>query len=251
MALVYLEGPLFESGCDSPLYLLRAQAYLREKQLVVLCPKLQWAQDPETEHFFAPPKESEKPQLLEGYEAFRRICETVYFFLDYGWSDTMNRAYAQCVREKMHMVFVYLEQNNKEVEPATEHTVNIRLDPRIVFVEGPFSGDIQANVRFTLKAMTTLRRKGFFPFASHVQWTMHHLAPHFYVTDFDPKYQLQNCGRAVSMEQLKCIRRRCAQVLFFTERGTSSGMKEGLDHCSEEGLRHQLLDLGAAASLCL
>jgi len=109
----------------------------------------------------------------------------------------------------------------------------------IVIIESPFSGDIDKNIRYAQQAMNHSRENGEIPIVPHLMWTQHHLAPNYFVSDYDAKFTIKNCGRDVSLEQIKVLRRLANKVIFYVDNGYSSGMKLALEHCKEENIQYE------------
>lgn len=127
---------------------------------------------------------------------------------------------------------------------ATRQRRSAQDDLEWVLLESPYSGDIERNVAYAQRAMAYLRSMGFVVWISHLLWTQHHEAPDYFVSDFDPKYDIPNGGREESLNQLESIRRACNKVYFFTDYGWSSGMQAGLDHCTRENIPYECVTIG-------
>jgi hypothetical protein len=114
----------------------------------------------------------------------------------------------------------------------------------VVVLESPYSGDIPLHIVYGQRAMADARTRGEIVLMPHLLWTQHHLAPHFYVDDWDEKYEIPNGGRDVSLEQIKVLRERADKVIFYTDYGMSSGMQHGLDHCKAKGIPYETRSIG-------
>lgn len=108
--------------------------------------------------------------------------------------------------------------------------------PIVVVLESPFSGDIPVHVAYAQRAMTHARSKGEVVIAPHLMWTQHHKCPDHFVSDYDPKYQVENGGRDAALKQIHELRRRVNVVVFYIDYGYSSGMKDGLEQCKRDGI---------------
>jgi ABC-type uncharacterized transport system ATPase subunit len=105
---------------------------------------------------------------------------------------------------------------------------------KLVVLESPYSGDVKGNVRYAQKCMNILRAEGHAVFVPHLLWTQHELCPEHFVSDYDEKYTV--IGRDAAIECIKRVRQEADLVVFFVDRGWSSGMKAGLQHCKDKGI---------------
>lgn len=122
------------------------------------------------------------------------------------------------------------------------HTA-MSVDP-IVVVESPYSGDVERNIAYAQRAMADARNRGEIAIVSHLMWTQHHEAPRYFVSDYDPKYTLVNCGRERSLRQTEQLRKMASKVVFYIDYGFSSGMDAALQHCKEAHIAHEFRQLG-------
>jgi len=115
----------------------------------------------------------------------------------------------------------------------------------IVVLESPYSGDIPLNVAYAQRAMFDARCRGETVIIPHLLWTQHHLAPNHFVSDYTDKFLLSaNGGRDIAFEQIKALREIADCVVFYVDRGYSSGMLLAKKHCQEKGIYFKERKLG-------
>lgn len=117
------------------------------------------------------------------------------------------------------------------------------MSNKIVLIESPYSGDIPRNIAYAQRCMYDSRMRGEITLATHLLWTQHHLAPQHFVSDYDEKYEVPNCGRDVSLQQIcalrEMIQREGGKVVFYIDYGYSSGMTHGLEHCKRNNIPYE------------
>jgi hypothetical protein len=128
---------------------------------------------------------------------------------------------------------------NSNIHIATMSEVKSEPEPVVVLLESPYSGNIPLHVAYAQRAMADARSRGEIVLMPHLLWTQHHKAPHYFVSDFKPEYDISGAGREESLEQIKVLRRFCHKVVFYMDYGMSSGMKHGLDDCIENGIPYE------------
>jgi len=114
----------------------------------------------------------------------------------------------------------------------------------IVILESPYSGDIQRNIAYGQRIMADSRERGEIVIMPHLLWTQHHEAPNHFVSDYDEKYEIKNCGREKSLEQIKILRTIADKVIFYTDYGMSSGMVHGLEDCKQRNIEYEFRTIG-------
>jgi hypothetical protein len=108
-------------------------------------------------------------------------------------------------------------------------------DIKTVFLESPYSGDIEGNVKYALACMThSYMTMGECPVALHLLLTK--LPDGDYVPDESSKLR----GREYGLQCCRAMRRRCHKVVFYVDRKWSSGMLRALEECKEDGLEYEV-----------
>ena len=121
---------------------------------------------------------------------------------------------------------------------------NSIMENPVVILESPYSGDIPRNIAYAQRCMADSRLRGEITLVPHLLWTQHHLCPDHFVSDYDPKYELKQIGRDVSLEQIHVLRRLSQMVVFYFDYGLSSGMNDGLKLCKFENIPHEIRTIG-------
>lgn len=85
--------------------------------------------------------------------------------------------------------------------------------------------------------METSGIQGQLPYASHAYMTQHPVNKKYYVSDYDPKWNVLTRDRAIEMSQE--MRHRCDVTVFYTDRGWSSGMRAALQYCKDNDLKYE------------
>ena len=109
----------------------------------------------------------------------------------------------------------------------------------LIILESPYSGDIPTHVAYAQRAMHNSREKGEIVIIPHLLWTQHHLAPTYFVCDWDDKYEVKNGGREESLKQICKLRKMADKIVFYMDYGMSSGMKDGLEQCKRENIPYE------------
>jgi hypothetical protein len=92
--------------------------------------------------------------------------------------------------------------------------------PRVVIVESPFAGEIEANRRYTIEACADCFRRGETPFASHLLYPQ--------ILD-----ELKSDDREKGINAGYAFWRLAHAIVFYVDRGWSPGMlraKERAEH---------------------
>jgi nucleoside-diphosphate kinase len=76
--------------------------------------------------------------------------------------------------------------------------------------------------------------RGYLLVDSHGSMTRHPLCPDFFVSDYDPAWNLMT--RKVAVDLAHNIRAGCARTVFYVDRGWSPGMKAAKAFCKKHGL---------------
>lgn len=100
---------------------------------------------------------------------------------------------------------------------------------RIVQVESPYAGDVEANVAYARACLADCLRRGEAPFASHLLYTQPGV-----LDDTVP------AERTLGIEAGLAILRVADAVVVYTDRGVSRGMEMGIARARELGVAVEL-----------
>lgn len=105
----------------------------------------------------------------------------------------------------------------------------------IVFLESPYSGDIDRNIRYLgLCGIDSSLLHGECPYASHAWMTQHPRSKDYFVSDYDTKWNVLTRDEAIKRSQL--MRHRLDFTVFYVDLGWSHGMLAAKDYCEKNGL---------------
>lgn len=119
----------------------------------------------------------------------------------------------------------------------------------LVFVESPYSGDIDRHVRYLKLCKYDAWARGELGVASHDDMTQHPVCAAWYVSDYDRKWDVYT--RAQAIEGAQALRHTCAKTVIYTDLGMSTGMKYGIEYCKKHDIEVELrkLDIEKVLSL--
>lgn len=95
---------------------------------------------------------------------------------------------------------------------------------RLVVLESPFAGDIEANIEYAKRAIADCLHRGEAPIASHLLFTQPGILD-------DNKPEERKLGIGAGHAWIK----QADAVVVYTDRGISNGMKAGIARAEEEG----------------
>ena len=121
------------------------------------------------------------------------------------------------------------------------NTTKATQKKNMVFVESPYSGDIDRNMRYLQLAKLDAKARNEFPVASHDNMTMHPRCATFFVPDNDNKWETWT--REEAIETAQQLRHMCAMTVFYADIKWSSGMKAGLEYCRKYSLPYEVRTL--------
>lgn len=107
-----------------------------------------------------------------------------------------------------------------------------------VFLESPYSGDIDRNLRYLKLCEYDCWNRYEFPCSSHSNMTQHVIKKNFYVDDYNPQYKI--FGREEAINGSHCLRVLCSKTIFYIDLGWSDGMKNALKYCEENKLKYEI-----------
>lgn len=95
---------------------------------------------------------------------------------------------------------------------------------RLVVIESPYAGEVEANVAYARRAMLDSLRRGEYPIASHLLYTQPGI-----LDDLKPD------ERALGIEAGLAWAARADAAVFYVDRGWSAGMLAARDRHQREG----------------
>lgn len=102
----------------------------------------------------------------------------------------------------------------------------------LVVVESPYAGDVEGNVAYAKEAIKDCLRRGEAPIASHLLFTQPGI-----LDDLIPE------ERSLGISSGLAWYRVCDKVVFYTDRGFSSGMSGALELCEKLGLHFEYREI--------
>jgi hypothetical protein len=100
---------------------------------------------------------------------------------------------------------------------------------KLVIIESPYAGDVEANVAYARECMRDSLQRGEAPIASHLLYTQPGI-----LRDEEPS------ERALGIAAGLAWRERASYSVFYTDRGWSWGMREALKSALTLGLPYSL-----------
>lgn len=107
---------------------------------------------------------------------------------------------------------------------------------RLVILESPYAGDIDANVLYARRAMADSLHRGEAPIASHLLYTQPGV-----LRDHDP------AERALGIEAGLAWGRVAEATVIYVDLGITPGMQQGVDRATAEGRPCEIRTIGGAA----
>ena len=101
-----------------------------------------------------------------------------------------------------------------------------------VFIESPYSGNIEENVEYARECMADSLLRGEGPFLSHLIYTQ--FPKKGFVSDDDKEHKI--IGRENSIKAAEEWRKVSDLVVFYIDKGMSKGMLEGKRKTEELGI---------------
>lgn len=95
---------------------------------------------------------------------------------------------------------------------------------RIVIMESPYAGDVEANVAYARRCMRDCLLRGDAPMASHLPYTQHGV-----LDDGVPE------ERQTGIDAGLAWGRAAEATVVYTDRGISRGMRYGIDRAERDG----------------
>ncbi|WP_306365344.1 hypothetical protein [Nocardia sp. CC227C] len=93
---------------------------------------------------------------------------------------------------------------------------------RLVIIESPYAGDIDANLRYAREALLDSLNRGEFPIASHLLYTQ-------VLDDLDPVMRRQGIEAGLAWGSHADL------TVIYADLGVSEGMRYGIERAESEG----------------
>lgn len=138
----------------------------------------------------------------------------------------------------MVMVFGMLSNACSETSQSSQPYRPPVPSHSVVFIESPYSGDIDRNIRYLLLCNIDAFARGEMPCSSHGVMTQHPAKLDFYVSDYESRWDVFTRDEAI--ERAHTLRHVCSKVVFYTDKGMSSGMKTGLEYCQIHQIPYEM-----------
>lgn len=97
---------------------------------------------------------------------------------------------------------------------------------RLVILESPFAGDIEANLTYARRCLADCLQRGEAPLASHLLYTQPGVLD-------DTKPEERKLGIEAGHQWIK----NADAVVVYTDRGLSKGMEKGIERASRERIQ--------------
>ena len=120
---------------------------------------------------------------------------------------------------------------------------------KVEFIESPYSGDVDGNVRYLMLCGLDSFARGFMPTSTHGSMTIHPACTTFFVSDYDPQWDI--FSRNACIQRGNELRRLCIRTVFYTDRGWSRGMLAAQQYCENHNMPYEerTVDLDKIASI--
>ena len=120
---------------------------------------------------------------------------------------------------------------------------------KCVFLESPYSGDVDRNLRYLMLCGFDAFARGEMAVATHSSMTAHPCALHYFVSDYDKKWDVFSREEAIARGQV--LRKRCDNTVFYQDLGWSRGMLSALEFCKANDLPFEIRNLDVDGVLSL
>jgi len=94
---------------------------------------------------------------------------------------------------------------------------------KLVVIESPFAGDVEANVEYARRALLDSLRRGEAPLASHLLYPQ-------VLSDTDPDERRQGIEAGFAWNE------HAGTVAVYADRGVSNGMRQGIEAALDLGI---------------
>jgi hypothetical protein len=122
---------------------------------------------------------------------------------------------------------------NAQTLEDDEFAVDCDYAPRLVILESPYAGDVDANVVYARRCLRDSLRRGEAPIASHLLYTQPDV-----LDDTIPAERQEGIDAGLAW-------RRVAEAsVVYTDRGISPGMRHGIAAAEEPGIPVEYRSIG-------
>ena len=111
----------------------------------------------------------------------------------------------------------------------------------LVFIETPYSNDIDRNVRYLMLCGFDAAARHELGVSTHGSMTQHPACKTYFVPDGDPKWDVLTRDGAIELGQ--ALRMAAKKTVFYEDLGWSRGMKAGMQFCVENKLPFEVRKL--------
>lgn len=108
---------------------------------------------------------------------------------------------------------------------------------KLVIVESPYAGDIEANVAYAKRCVRDALTRGEAPIASHLLFTQDDI-----LNDLIPDERLLGREAGLAWTAVADV------MAVYTDRGISTGMRQAIDHAERVGLPVEMRQIGGGAA---
>ena len=104
---------------------------------------------------------------------------------------------------------------------------------KLVILESPYAGDVDANVEYAQKCMHDMLLRGEAPYASHLLYTQKNV-----LDDTNPVERELGIYAGFAYKHMKGM-----HTVFYVDRGMSKGMKMAMDYLKERNMTFEIRNL--------
>lgn len=104
----------------------------------------------------------------------------------------------------------------------------------VVFIESPYSGDIDRNLRYLMLCKLDSWARGEYPCSSHDNLTTHPIKKDFYVSDYDPAWDIYTRDEAISRSH--ALRHLCSKTVFYSDFGVWDNSFAAMEYCKKHDI---------------
>ena len=167
----------------------------------------------------------------------QRVCGNCSGYCDVCYLDMCNwclndaNVCARCCRNAVTNNSKVSQDISKSGAQTGQSDQSTEIFVRKVYVESPYSGDIEANRDYAIRCMQDCLKRGEAPFLSHLLYTQ--VPQHGFVADDDQDHIC--VGREAAIQAAERWRRVADCTVVYTDRGSSRGMEAGIEDAKSIG----------------
>lgn len=137
--------------------------------------------------------------------------------------------------------FCFAKYGLCRITPATNATLKSKKikesNSKVEFIESPYSGDVDGNVRYLFLCGLDSFARGFMPTNTHGSMTIHPACTTYFVSDYDKQWDI--FSRNACIQRGNELRRLCIRTVFYTDRGWSRGMLAARQYCEQHNMPYE------------